>query len=161
MKSATSIWRIITDEPRTGESRDGATASRYFHPRGNPRRARLVGHRGRGGAQRAPRHPIRRRQQQRRVVSGDGVADRKGVRREDGNAVEHAGMARRLHDAPARGRDYRQALPPPCPRAALKIFWLWRFRSWRYRFGYEPLAHGGTGGDNGRRRWINSAVSIC
>jgi len=28
-------------------------------------------------------------------------------------------------------------------------------------FGYAPLAHGGTGGDSGRRRWINSAVSIC
>ena len=58
-------------------------------------------------------------QWQRGVVRGDGAADRKGVRREDGNAVEHAGVARRLRDAPTGRRDRRQAVPAPCSRAGL------------------------------------------
>ena len=33
MKSATSIWRTITDQPCTRQSRDGPTAFRRVHPR--------------------------------------------------------------------------------------------------------------------------------
>ena len=39
------------------------------------------------------------------VVGGNGIADRKGVRGEDGDAVEDAGVARRLHDATKRERN--------------------------------------------------------
>ena len=53
------------------------------------------------------------------LLGGNGAADREGVRRQDGNAVEHAGMARRLRNAPKGQRDRGQALPVPRPRAAL------------------------------------------
>jgi hypothetical protein len=59
------------------------------------------------------------------LINGNAALSRKwrcGSRRrlvEDGNAVELASMARRLRDAPARGRDRHQALPALCPGAAL------------------------------------------
>ena len=54
---------------------------------------------------------------------GPAAFDREGVRRENGNAAEHAGMARRLHNAPTGGRDHHQAPPAaPYPRTVLTIF---------------------------------------
>jgi hypothetical protein len=74
---------------------------------------------GRIAAATSPRHPVRPDQRQRGVVGGNGAADREGVWREDGNAPEHPGMARRLRYASTGRRDRGEALPAPCPRAAL------------------------------------------